>query len=339
MSRGSCKTLLKHDAYKNASKYWVVELIQSTMYWYELLVNPPKEFDTKKHIAQSLSDLKAIVEENLEKRFIYFIASRKRVRFSQERKPHYSLGGFGNQLILYLEVGREKTLRKISIYVRANDTLKPIKPKVTTTDRFIIFTRENGDELLFSVHDFLQSFDVELGHSSTIHYVGYTKNPHNRPIDGAHSGLNDILYRVSNEDNDIFIYYNLFKVTAHGEDAKTKITFLVANSMTDEVQVDKEGLIIEKCLILYFDSANQTKNRASEIAELENSLITLADENKIDSISMNYELENPSEYFKFGSSTIAPSDRHVFSYTIKNRTLELDRTSKKLDNLTQAFGK
>lgn len=336
MGRGSFKQLLTEDAYKNASKHWVVELIQSTMYWYELIVNPPKEFDTKKHISQALSDLKTTVEEQLEKRFIYFIASRKRVRFSQTKKPHYSLGGLGSKLNLYLEEGKEKKLRKISIYVRENETLKPIKPKVITTDRFINFTRENGDELLFSIHDFLQAFDVELGHSSTIHYVGYTKNPHNRPIDGAHSGLNDVLYRVSNEDNDIFIYYNLFKVTTHGENNNSKVNFIVANSMTDEIQVDREGLIIEKCLILYFDSANQTKNRANEITELENSLIALANENKISSISMMYEMDVPSEYFEFGSATVVSSDRHVFSYTIRDGMLELERSSKMLDELVAA---
>lgn len=335
MSRGLFSSLIKEDVYKNASKHWVIELIQSTMYWYKLIVNPPKEFDTKKHISQALNDLKAAVEENLEKRFIYFITSRKRVRFSQTKKPYYSFGGLGSKLNIFLEEGKEKRLKKIAVYIRENITLKPIKPKVTTTDRFIIFTRENGDELIFSIHDFLQNFDVELGHSSTIQYVGYTKNPHNRPIDGAHSGLNDILYRVSNEDNDIFIYYNLFKVTAHADSLDSTINFFVANSMTDEIQVDKEGLIIEKCLILYFDSSNQIKNRASEITELENSLITLANDNKITSINMIYELEVPSEYFKFGSSTVAASDRHVFSYTIKNGSLELERSSKLLDEFSR----
>lgn len=337
MSRGSFKTLLEHDAYKRSSKHWVVELIQSTMYWYELIVNPPKEIDTKGHISKSLRYLKAVVEEQLEKRFIYFIVSRKRVRFSQKKKSRYSLCGLGKKLHLYIEEGKDKKLKKISIYVREAGTLKIIKPKVTTTDRFILFTRENGDELLFPIHDFLQNFDVVLNHSSTIHYVGYTKNPQIRPIGGDHTGLNEILYRVSNEDNDILIFYNLFKVTAHGEDSDSNINFLVANSMTDEVQVDKEGLIIEKCLILYFDSANQTKNRANEKTELENNLITLASENKITSISMIYELESPSEYFKFGSSSVAPSDRHVFSYTIKRGVLELERSSKTLDEITHKY--
>lgn len=332
MSRGSVKTLLEHDVYRNASKHWVVELIQSTMYWYELIVNPPKEFDTKKHISQALSELKNIVEEQLEKRFIYFIVSRKRVRFST-KKPRYSFWGLGKKLHIYIEEGKEKRLKKISVDVIDPTTLKPIKPNVTTTDRFIIFTNEKGDELLFSIHDFLQNFDVKLGHASIIHYVGYTKNPQNRPIDGAHSGLNDILYKVSNEDNDIFVYYNLFKVTAHGVNSNCNINFFVANSMTDEVQVDKEGLIVEKCLIMYFDSENQTKNRVNETTELENSLVALAGENKIASISMIYEMDEPSEYFKFGSSSIAASDRHVFSCTMKNGKLELERSSKILDEV------
>ena len=89
--------------------------------------------------------------------------------------------------------------------------------------------------------------------------------------------------------------------------------FSIANSLIDEVKVDLEGLIIEKCLILYFDANNQTKNKIRERSELKNNLNTLSSDNKIDLIHFIYEFENECEYFKFYSSKIVESYRQTFT--------------------------
>lgn len=323
MNRGDFGTLLGSDAYRNARKQWYVELLRSDMFWYELIVNEHDEFDTRKLISDSLRDLKSLVEDQLDKRFIYFIVSRKRLRFSEKKKPRYSL--FGNKLYLYIEIGREGKTRRITTQVRDIQSGQAIKPKVETSDRFITFTHDDGNKTSLSIHDFLLNSAIELGYDSEVHYVGYTKNPQKRPIDGTHTGLNEIIYRLSNGDNDIFVFYNLFKVTTSAINEEFNINFHVSNAMIDEIQVDKEGQILEKCLILYFGSDNQTKNRENEKRELQNSLIQLAKENKITSITMHYEMESPSEYFRFCSSSITPKDCHIFSCMIKEDDLIFEK--------------
>lgn len=88
--------------------------------------------------------------------------------------------------------------------------------KIDLTDKYITLTDSNGDLTTASVHDFLEGSDINLGISSNVEYVGYTENPHTRPTNGSHTGLSDTLYKVSNEDFDTLIYFNVFKVITEG---------------------------------------------------------------------------------------------------------------------------
>lgn len=95
--------------------------------------------------------------------------------------------------------------------------------------------------------------------------------------------------------------------------------------MIDEVQVDREGLLLEKCLILYFASDDQTRNRENERRELENNLLQLASEHNIRSVTLAYELEEPNEYFMFGSSAVPAEDVHLFTFSMEGEKLILER--------------
>lgn len=318
MSRGDYSSLRDSRIYKNARKQWYVELIQSQMYWYDLMVNEPEGLDTRRHIPEMLKSLKQQVENNLDKRFVYFIASRKRIR-SSKKKPKYSL--FSGELKIYIDVGREREGRCVKMTIRDPETGAVVRPRVTTTETLITFHDEKGNGQSFPIHDFFVASDMSLGFTSEVHYVGFTKNPHKRPIDGSHAGLNEVLYKLSDGDSDIFIYYNLFKITTQASDSERGLNFLVSNAMIDEIPVDKEGSILEKCLILYFNSDIQKRNRASEEGELKNSLVNLVQENKIDLVTMHLEMENPSEYFCFGSTGVLPKHKHVFSCQIINNDL------------------
>lgn len=93
MSRGMFASIAASDAYKNADKEWCVELQTYHKYWYDLVVNPndvADYFDTRKLIVEYLRAVKKHVEESLEKRFIYFICSREKVRFDTNKKPSFN---------------------------------------------------------------------------------------------------------------------------------------------------------------------------------------------------------------------------------------------------------
>jgi hypothetical protein len=111
-------------------------------------------------------------------------------------------------------------------------------------------------------------------------------------------------------------------VLTQGSEPNSKMDFLIANSLSDEVNVDLEGSIIEKCLILYFHSNNQTANHGNEYSELLNSLKKLKAENNINSIQLHYEIDDPlSEYFVFYSDNVGVNPCHLF--TIKEQGTEL----------------
>jgi hypothetical protein len=307
LNRGSFGSLLNLDPYQEATKDWYVHLDYVHIFWYDLIVNSPDKFDSKKIIFSFLKNLKLTVEENLEKRFIYFICSRKRVRFSTKRKPKYSV--LLEKFKIYIEIGKER--EESHIFLPLFD--REITSEIKITEKFIIFKKSDGSTITCSIHDLLLNFNISVGFDTQIHYVGYTKNPDSRPINGSHSGLSDVLYNVSNEDNDIFICFNLFKVISNSTSSSYNFQFVIANSMIDEVKADLEGRIIEKCLILYFDANNQMKNKEKEKIELKNNLIKLSLENSIHSIHFLYELEQENEYYRFSSSNVAGAHKHFFT--------------------------
>jgi len=322
LSRGIFGSLLKHKGYTDSSKDWVVELLRTDMYWYELIVNGNDNVDTKKKIFGQMKELKDQVESNLEKRFVYFICSRKKVRFCPVILPEF-LPAIGKYKITVL-LGKDNISKEIFIDAFYEKTGFLLTVEIEETGKFIYFCHENGDKTMFSVHDFLLEYDVNLGIETVVQYVGYTKNPNSRPLNGVHGGLNEILYKVSNDDNDILFFFNLFKVLTIAKNNELNVNFTVANSMIDEVKVDKEGFVIEKCFIFYFDSINQTKNKMKEKKEIENDLLFFANNHKINSVSMCFEVDSESEYYKFSSSKVKGKNRHVFTTKLENNLLVIE---------------
>lgn len=321
MTRGIFDFMQNHPAYTDAEKRWHIEIDQSTYFWYDLLVHPPEGFDTKQQIANLLKRLKKTIKTQLDKRFIYFLASRTKLRFCTSRKPRYSL--VGKDLVLYVEVGASRKLLKTTTTMRDHANGKRITPPVEVSDRYITFHYPSGKKISYSIHDYFDMVGIEFGFDTEIHYVGYTKNPDDRPLNREHRGLADMLYKVSNAEHDFFIFYNLFKVLAIAGTPGSAFKFIVANSMIDEVRVDEEGRIIETALIKYFNTEIQKLNKSSEEGELENRLVQLASKNKIRSISFDIQVNPTSEMYRFCSKTVAAADRHTFTCRIGDNGAEI----------------
>ncbi len=326
MSRGMYSLISDNEAYIEAEKKWIVELQRYHRYWYDLVVNPDEVaeyFDTRKLIVDYLKKVKIAVEENLEKRFVYFICSRTKVRFNTKKKPFFN--PITKELTIHILVGKTESKRRIHYRFFDRKLGKFSKPKIDLTEKYITITDSNGDLTTASIHDFLESADINLGISSNIEYVGYTENPHTRPTNGSHTGLSDILYKVSNEDCDTLIYFNVFKVITEAFHKGSMLNMLVPNSMTDEIGAELEGKIIEKCFIFYFDAINQSRNKNKELTELKNSLSQIAHVNKIKSIAFYYEFEEVNDYAVFSSSIVKPDFCHRFSVSLENGNVKIDR--------------
>jgi len=332
MNRGIYSSLLDHESYKKSEKRWYVELLLSKMYWYEHIVVEHDLFPTREAIVAELKHFKKQVESSLEKRFIYFIASRTRVRFNTDKQPRYKR--LGSKLILNLEIGAKRKNKKIIVSVIDEQTGELCRPVVRTTPEHITFKHGSGNTVTYAVHDFLSHTNHDLKISSEVHYVGYTKNPNSRPINGSHSGLNDILYSVPTEGRDIFVFYNLFKVLSCANNGEYNMNFVVANSMTDEVDADTEGKLIEKTLLLYFNAKLQQRNKRKELSELRKALKQLSQKLRIASVTVSYALEQPDSYFRFMSSEIDPCHEHLFTCYLERECVAIEQGSP----INDAFG-
>ncbi|GHX14117.1 TPA: hypothetical protein I6187_003534 [Vibrio cholerae] len=334
MNRGLYSSMITNNLYRDSDKEWVVELETYHRYWYDLVVNPCEiadYFDTRKLIVNHLKQVKKEVEEHLEKRFVYFICSRERVRFNTDKKPVFN--PFTKTTKLHLLVGENATKKSIKFTFYDINTSQNIKPDIQITDKYITFKDPSGYLSTYPIHDFLEMSKINLGIYSKVEYVGYTKNPHTRPTNGAHTGLSDVLYKIAEEKRDTIIYFNVFKVLSQVFVPEVNIQFNIANSMTNEVDVELEGQILEKCFIFYFDSKNQTRNKSNERKELEGSLVKIANENKIKAIHIAYEFESSHEYGMFFSSKIAPDKRHIFTVSKDSEGIIVKQGSTIFDKL------
>lgn len=325
MNRGYFSSIAETDGYKNAEKEWIVNLQGYHKYWYDLVVNPgdvAEYFDTRKLIVEYLKGVKKEVEDHLEKRFIYFICSRERVRFDTRKKPSY--GVFSKKLTLHLLLGNNER-RSIKCEIPGGVGRRFFKPLISLTEKYITMTDAKGNKLTLSVHDFLDGVDVSLNIDSRVEYVGNTKNPHTRPTNGAHTGLSDVLHGLGDEHRDVLIYFNIFKVMTRAVSADSMLAFVVANAMTDEIDVDLEADILEKSFIFYFDSARQSRNKEKEFLELKNNLLKVSSENKISKIFVDYGDGNSNDYGVFSSTKVAPHKCHSFTVRCNHGSVEITK--------------
>jgi len=326
LSRGLFSSIKENDIYKDSDKKWIVELQRYYRYWYDLIVNPDEVaegFDTRKLIVNYLKVIKKEVEEKLEKRFVYFICSRTKVRFNIKKRPTYN--PFTKKVKIHLLIGKNEKHKSIHCQFFDKNLGRFCKPKIDLTDKYITLTDSHGDLTTASIHDFLERADINLGISSNVEYVGFTENPHKRPTNGSHTGLSDTLYKVSNEHCDTFIYFNIFNVITEATGNSFKINFVIPNSMTDEIGVELEGKILEKCLIFYFNAVSQSRNKDKELSELKNRLAGIARENRIRSISFYYEIEDSNDYGLFSSSVVSAKHSHRFTVRIADDDVEINR--------------
>lgn len=259
---------------KKIGESWVVDLIPNEFYW----VN-------SKTLHSNVKNSPALG-------LLYIIATRKKVRFSSANQPKYSL--FGHKLTIYLEIGGAKELRKVVIDTRKYNIIN--KPSVVTMGKFITFIPENGVKITFDIHDFLRCYRVDLGINTFIRNIKFSK--------GAMSESDTFHEFILDEEDDLFISTNHFKVTRLGADIYHNNNKGRFNSI-----IEKEGTILENCLLLYF---NPIENRNRTI-EIENNLLTLSEEYDITNITIHFEMEQRNEYFTFYSKTVDPKECHLFT--------------------------
>ncbi len=322
MLRGTLGSLNSHDIYARAPKSWYVSPVQCDCFWFDLIDGTCDIYNDIKPIHSYLQLLKTRVEQSLEKRFIYMFGARKKIRFDV-RKP-LSLSIFSRKLHVNVFVGRESRRLRLRCDLSKLGIAERSKLTVLADERFLTLTADETQWFTISVHDFMQELAEDFGESTEIHYVGLTKNPHDRPLGRDHRGYADMVKGVGSEDHDFFLYVSLFKAFARAKNEPAGFHFLVANSMIDEVNVQSEGELIEKAFIAYFDSKYQDEKGARERARLEALLQRLNKEKCLQAVVVDMEFNDPSPYYRFSSRIRMPAYRHAFRCSLREGKLSIE---------------
>lgn len=218
---------------------------------------------------------------------------------------------------MYVEIGRERLTRRLTFKMPAGIERLEL-PQVSGDGRFLLVRSEHDSKPVgISIHEFLMAHGFELGIDTEIHYVGSTDDPATRPLRRKHRGFGDVVYSVSSDDNDIFVFYNIFKVLSIATGENSPINFVVGNSIIDEVKKREEGEILEHCLVHYFGARAQELDRKKELTKLKNGLSGLWDKYKIKNVTFDIEMNERVEFFRFFSRRVAASDRHNFSCSVE----------------------
>lgn len=306
MTRGLFNSIRDLHEYKEADKNWYVTIERSDFFWYDLIVQPPE--GVLENIKGHLNSFKNYVEKTNKKKFIYFFTSRIKVRFDIEKQPKVSWI-HKNIIHVYLLIGN-KVKKRINILFAKGDV-----PSNIYVDEKFIYYYVSGQSIVCSIHDFIRNCDINLGITSEIHYVGITSDPVRRTLSRIHRGYADMLYTVPTSDNDIFLTVNTFKVSLFANMEQQGINIMSTNSMIYDVDLEKEGAIIEKSLIYYFKAKCQESDKKAW-GELRNLLGIEMKNKNIKSVSFHLEIEKPTEYDIIGSKEIDPKISHTFMWKL-----------------------
>ncbi|EES4393003.1 hypothetical protein V9O26_001879 [Escherichia coli] len=338
MTRGNFDFINSNVVFSEADKSLWIDLINTDCIWYDMIINPPDDIRTNKIIKNYLRIMEKYTRESCEKRFIYFLGSRKKVRFSTKKQPRYN--PFTKNIVFTLLIGKEeRKLRiKYSFCTFTQNGVVKVTPNVRVTEKFLYIEYENGNLCVMSVHDFVNGHYIDLGIHTEVHYVGYTRHPHRRPVDFIHRGLSKMLYGVSNDDNDFFVCFSIFNPRIISLNNKCNVVFNISNSLLDEIDVDNEGRIIENCLIRYFDPKLQDDDKESKRSDLNKMFMDLVENKKIKKIYVNFQYERNNEYFCFYSKVVPPKFHHFFVLDFSDGKINIDRDQDMMTQMALCMG-
>ena len=307
--RGSLFGFGSIPGYRELPKTLKISLLRTTMIWNSLLPAGPEGEGLRAAISKYLDLLKEDMDAYSERDVVYFIATRTRVRIA--KKPRYAI--WSKNLVVPIQIGLEKKLRNIIIphnFLSAHGLGS--RPRIENTELKITLRGSEGVSLTVPIHTILLELGINLGIDSVITYVGKTENPGERVIDGNHRGLSDTLTASLEKQDDVFLFSNTFHARHHAATADGGMSFVISNSMTDEIQVAPEADLIEKLLICHFDPFTMKSQRKSDLTKLANSLAKIQKENQVVAVEMELEVDDESDYYRFGNKSIQPSGRHAF---------------------------
>lgn len=309
-----------------------LELIESQACWYELLLHPP-DWDAKQAVIDRLRFVQASASHSVEEGqqlLVCFWAARQKLRFCMSKKPYFSM--FTKDFVFYVELGSQKTRKKLSTTFVDGQTGEAIQPHIELSEEFITISSPHEEPEKVSVHDFLRKCGIELGIDADVHAVECTSTPLTYWLSGADRHLSQMLYHVPSDHYDFFLYCNVFKVTQMQMELRSQLNTVTGNGvwelLDDATQAEnrhyrflpfEKELLVEKTLRAYFElpESQFPDMRLPKAASVP------ANSRPQYSVQVLMELDSPHELYRFGSAQRLAVDKHIFSCQIYGDELSL----------------
>jgi hypothetical protein len=296
-----------------------VNLLEVDAFWHQMIrqrIHP--ELNSRRDVRRKIADAKRRHAGYFDRRFIYFICSRHKVRFSVTSQARLSMAA--NQLLVHLEIHGQQAVVQHSVpadrFLRIDGSGRPHLPQVENSEVAITFSYPGSYRETMSVHDFLLTHEIDLGFGSYVHYVGLTKNPDTRPLSGRHDGRARTLARLQGTERDVLFFYNTFAVRYLADDPALHARFWVSNAMSDDVDILAEGLTLEKLFIGHFLPDCQG-DLESELTQLNNRLGTLHQQHNVARVNVDFEVDSTSDYYSFYSQHVPLLSRSAFTLNLR----------------------
>lgn len=223
-----------------------------------LVFNKKNMWMEYKAVLKSLNDFIASNRLNNNKCFIYFLCTR----------PHIDITGFifkKNYLVIkYTIFGKHKAIKANIDIIQDNFGWGIHAINYINGSVHLLY---QNTTLVVDIHNFLRTCEINIGEGTNIHYIGYTKNPLSRPINGSHKGWSKVLFQNRNCNLDYFIVYNSFSVNILNSSKNVTMSF--NNEFMNEITPETEGLLVEKLMIYFFLNKNILDNYENEIKEFD----------------------------------------------------------------------
>jgi hypothetical protein len=281
-----------------APQAWAASVAETKFYWYDLLVDGAPLPDFRDPLGRYLRRMQFAVDGTQDKRLLYFIVSRPRVRIDVQRSVSWSF--FSLKLTIPVLIGADERKSTIAIDLDVPFEATYKKPLVQLQDKFLLL---NWGALVeaFSIHDLIERFDTGLAFPSTVLYVGQTHDPAGKLAKGEHPAVNRAR-NVVMLDNDTFLLVQRF-------DVKVDTT---ASDLSEEASQRTHMDLLEGALIGYFeDPASRLRNeiergnRRDHLAELQHTYW-------LEKLTVDLGFQGASHFYDLESAVAARSRRHLF---------------------------
>jgi hypothetical protein len=295
-----------------APQTWVVTVADAKYHWYDLVCGFPEIPDIRDPVGRHLRRMQFDLEATSEKRLIYFVVNRPRVRFDAARST--SWGFFSLKLTIPILLGAEEKRDTLTVDLEVPFAATLKKPSVLLTDRFITLNWGGLIEAL-SIHDILQQYENDLNYQSKVQYVGQTKDPLGRLARARLAPVQKI-HQKNNEDSDMLLLIQRMNVEVISDEGDPGELEANQNAVATDILLKDRIDVIECALIRYFEGPEMHGRSDKEAEVRKQRLREVQAANHLDSFRIDLRLEDAGKYDDLFSKHAAVSHSHIIDCSI-----------------------